>query len=60
MLTIVQAVFVPLTLLAGIYGMNWEHMPELSWRWGYPLMIVAMVLITVAELSYFKWRGWFD
>jgi len=58
-LTVITTVFIPLTLIAGIYGMNFEHMPELHWRWGYPLVLVAMLGIAGWMLSVFKKRGWF-
>ena len=57
-LTIISAVFIPLTLVAGIYGMNFKFQPELGWRWGYPLALGLMVAIAVALLLYFKARGW--
>lgn len=46
------------TLVAGVYGMNFEGMPELGWRWGYPLAIVAMVLCAVLPYFYFKRKRW--
>ena len=46
-LTIVQAIFLPLTLLAGIYGMNFQYMPELTWRYAYPTFLAFMGLIVV-------------
>ncbi len=46
------------TLLAGIYGMNFEHMPELKWVWGYPLALAAMVLINVVLFIRFRANGW--
>ena len=52
-LTIVQAIFLPLTLLAGIYGMNFQYMPELTWRYAYPTFLAFMGLIVVGELSLF-------
>ena len=59
-LTIVQAIFVPLTLLAGIYGMNFVMMPELHWAPSYFVVLALMVLIATGELIYFWRRGWFD
>jgi magnesium transporter len=48
----------PATLIAGIYGMNFQHMPELSWRWGYPLALGLMVCVEAAGLLFFWRRGW--
>ncbi len=60
LLTIISALFLPLTLIAGIYGMNFERMPELSWSFGYPLVLGSMVLIGAGMLWFFYRRGWFD
>jgi magnesium transporter len=57
-LTIVATIFIPLTFLAGVYGMNFEHMPELHWRWGYPAFWLAMVVLAVGLLGWFRFRGW--
>ena len=57
-LTLMASIFIPLTLIAGIYGMNFEHMPELHLRWGYPAALLAMVGIGVAMVLYFRHRGW--
>jgi len=59
LLTILSAIFMPLTLIAGIYGMNFKHMPELSWRYGYPAAVGAMLLLAVGLMLYFYRRGWF-
>jgi magnesium transporter len=59
-LTIVQAIFVPLTFIAGIYGMNFVHMPELEWSKGYFIALVLMGFIACAELLVFWRKGWFD
>jgi magnesium transporter len=48
----------PPTLIASIYGMNFKHMPELDWAWGYPLAIVLMVLAAALPYSFFKWKKW--
>jgi magnesium transporter len=58
-LTIASVVGVPPTLLAGIWGMNFKNMPELSWTWGYPLSLGAIVLSAVLPLIWFKRKGWF-
>ena len=52
--TIVTTVFLPLTLLVGWYGMNFTYMPELAWRWSYPVMIVVSVAIVAGLFWYFK------
>lgn len=57
-LTIASVVGVPPVLVAGIYGMNFKVMPELSWPYGYPFALVAMVLTGLLPLAWFKWRGW--
>ena len=59
-LTVISAIFLPLTLLAGIYGMNFTGMPELSWEYGYPAALVVMALIAGGLLWSFKRKGWFD
>jgi len=48
----------PLTFLAGIYGMNFRHMPELGWPWGYPLVLVLMFALAGAMIYFFKKRNW--
>lgn len=57
-LTIIATIFIPLTFVAGIYGMNFEHMPELKWRWGYAAVWLVMLAITAAMLVYFKRKKW--
>jgi magnesium transporter len=57
-LTVGTVLFGPATLIAGIYGMNFQHMPEISWYWGYPLAIGLMVGVEGAILLYFRRRGW--
>ena len=59
-LTIIQAIFVPLTLIAGIYGMNFTTMPELTWSFGYFIILGLMGLLILVELLIFKRKGWFD
>jgi magnesium transporter len=51
-------VFLPPTLIAGIYGMNFHHFPELSWPWGYPMALTLMLASGVLPYFYFKRRGW--
>jgi len=49
----------PLTFLAGLYGMNFEHMPELKWRFGYPILLLVMLTIGISMFTFFKRRKWF-
>lgn len=57
-LTMISTLFVPLTFLAGIYGMNFDHMPELAWRWSYPLFWSVTVGVSVGMLVFFRRRHW--
>ena len=57
-MTIWSVVGIPPVLLAGIWGMNFHYMPELSWHDGYPIALVTIVLSGIAPLVWFKWRGW--
>ena len=57
-LTIIATIFIPLTFVAGIYGMNFVYMPELKWHWGYPAVLLVMVIIAGAMLIYFKRKKW--
>ncbi len=57
-LTIISTIFIPMTFLAGVYGMNFQNMPELSLRWGYPAVLLAMVGIGVVMLIYFRKKRW--
>jgi magnesium transporter len=58
-LTIVAAIFLPLNLLAGIYGMNFEYIPTLDWAFGYHTAIALMIIVAVAMVYYFYRHGWF-
>ena len=58
-LTIIATIFIPLSFLVGVYGMNFHYMPELSWRWGYFALWGLMVSIAVGMLALFRRRGWF-
>ena len=59
-LTILTSIFAPLTFIAGIYGMNFDFMPELKWRFGYFIVLVAMLIVACLQ-SYWLWkRGWFQ
>lgn len=57
-LTIVATLFIPLTFIAGIYGMNFRFMPELETHWGYPIVLLVMTGIGIAMFIYFKFRKW--
>jgi len=57
-LTIMASIFIPLTFLAGIYGMNFEHMPELAWVGSYPTLLTVMLALGVLMLAYFRRLGW--
>lgn len=58
-LTIVSSIFIPLTFIVGVYGMNFENMPELQYPYGYHTVIGIMVLMGIGMLIYFKKRRWF-
>lgn len=58
-LTLISTIFIPLTFIAGIYGMNFEYMPELKWKFGYFLCLALMLLIASGLVLFFKRRGWF-
>ena len=57
-LTIIATIFMPLTFMAGVYGMNFKFMPELEWRWGYPLIMLVMASIGISMLLYFRRKKW--
>jgi magnesium transporter len=57
-LTVISTIFIPLTFITGIYGMNFRHMPELEWRWSYPLALIAMTAIGIGLYRYFRRRKW--
>ena len=56
-LTVISSIFLPLTLIAGIYGMNFDHMPELERRWAYPVTLAAMATLGIGMWVYFVRRG---
>lgn len=58
MLTMIATIFMPLTFIAGIYGMNFHHMPELELVWGYPAVLTVMLIIGLTMLFYFKRKKW--
>ena len=57
-LTIIATIFIPLTFIAGVYGMNFHNMPELNWRYGYPVALSAMAAVVVIMITYFKRKRW--
>jgi magnesium transporter len=57
-LTVIATIFMPLTFIVGVYGMNFARMPELAWRWGYPLVWVVMILVAGGMVWMFRRRGW--
>ncbi|EAX48029.1 magnesium and cobalt transport protein CorA [Thermosinus carboxydivorans Nor1] len=57
-LTLISTVFIPLTFIAGVYGMNFEYMPELKWRWGYPAVLGLMALVGGWLVVYFRRKKW--
>ena len=58
LLTVVTTILMPLTLIAGWYGMNFRYMPELDSRWGYPVTIIVSIVIVVVSLLFFKKKKW--
>ena len=59
-LTIISSIFIPLTFIVGVYGMNFDNMPELRWHYGYFISLGCMVVIGVAMLIWFIRKGWFN
>lgn len=59
-LTLVSSIFIPLTFVVGVYGMNFDYMPELHWELGYPIVLFAMAGIALALSVWFRNRGWWD
>ena len=57
-LTIIATIFIPLTFVAGIYGMNFANMPELEWRYGYFIILIVMAVIGISLVVYFRRRKW--
>lgn len=58
-LTIVSTLFIPLTFIAGVYGMNFKYMPELTWKWAYPATWGIMIIISFLSILFFKKKKWF-
>lgn len=57
-LTIISTIFIPLTFIAGIYGMNFSYMPELKWHWGYPAIWAVMLTMALGMIAYFRRKKW--
>jgi magnesium transporter len=57
-LTIIATIFIPLTFIVGIYGMNFRHMPEIEWRYGYPMVMSVVLVIGLVMLVYFRRKKW--
>ncbi len=57
-LTVMASIFIPLTFIAGVYGMNFEYMPELEYPWAYPAILGLMLLVALGLLALFRWRNW--
>jgi magnesium transporter len=57
-LTIISTTFIPLTFIAGVYGMNFQHMPELGWKWSYPLVWLVMIVVAILMLRFFRKKEW--
>jgi magnesium transporter len=58
-LTVIATIFIPLTFIAGVYGMNFQYMPELTWRWGYYAILGVMAILGLGMAIYFKIKDWF-
>ena len=57
-LTIMATIFIPITFIAGVYGMNFKYMPELEWPWGYGFVWGVMIVVAAAMIFYFKKKRW--
>ena len=58
LLTVISTIFIPLTFVVGVYGMNFDHMPELHWRYGYFAVMGLMITISLVMLAWFRRKGW--
>ena len=59
-LTVISTIFLPLTFIVGLYGMNFDYMPELKWKYGYFIICALMLGVAVGMLWFFKKKGWLD
>jgi magnesium transporter len=57
-LTIFSAIFLPLTFIVGVYGMNFEYMPELGWKWGYPAILSLMAVMAAGGIFFMRRKKW--
>jgi magnesium transporter len=57
-LTVVATIFIPLTFIVGFYGMNFKYMPEIYWKWSYPVLVIIMIVISVFMVIYIKKKKW--
>ena len=56
--SVIAVIFMPPTVIASIYGMNFKEMPELNWQWGYPLAITLMAFAAIGPYVFFRWKKW--
>jgi len=56
--SVAAVVLLPPTMIASIYGMNFEFMPELKWQYGYPVTLLIMLLSSIVPYLFFKWKKW--
>ncbi|MFX0069336.1 MAG: CorA family divalent cation transporter, partial [Candidatus Hodarchaeota archaeon] len=54
----IATIFIPLTFIVGLYGMNFVYMPELEWFWGYPVILLTMLVIGILMVIYFRIKKW--
>jgi len=57
-LATISTIMLPLSFISSVYGMNFQHMPELSWPWGYPYALGLMALVATSLVLWFKWKKW--
>jgi magnesium transporter len=57
-LTVITTIFMPLGFVTGVYGMNFDHMPELKWEWGYPMALAIMGVVATVMLIGFRRKKW--
>lgn len=58
-LTVIATIFIPITFIASVFGMNFKYMPELNWHWGYPATLGLMLLVALGMVWYFRHKKWF-
>lgn len=59
LLTIITTIFIPLSFIVGIYGMNFQNLPELNWQYGYYYVLIFMGLVVASMVVYFRYKKWF-